>query len=66
MKRVNKLCLIKTSNAEITKQWGFDTHFHSTSLYIQCNSKGEVNWDKASVYNAEDLVGKDNVKILKQ
>jgi hypothetical protein len=65
MKRVNKLSLRKTSNAEITKQWGFDTHLQHKSLYIQCNSKGEVNWDKASVYSAEELVGKDNVEILK-
>ncbi len=31
--------------------------------YIRCNSKGEVNWDKAPLYTIEELIERNNVKI---
>lgn len=59
---------VKTTNkAELTKQWGIIPLGYSPSetLYIRCNAKGQVNWDKAPVYQAHELVER-KVTILNQ
>lgn len=56
-----------TSNAELSSpdKWGFNPSLRG-KLFIRCNSKGVVNWDKAPVYNADELFGRENVKIINQ
>lgn len=62
-KNVKTLNVKKTSNEELEKKWGFYPIL-SGVIYIRCNSDGEVNWDKAPVYSASELVGRNNVNIL--
>ena len=33
--------------------------------YIRCNKKGKINWDKAPVYTEEELIVRNNVKIIR-
>ena len=58
--------LKQTSNIELKQKWGFNPRLpvKNGNIFIRCNVKGEVNWDKSSVYNANELVGRDNVKII--
>jgi len=62
---MKKLNVKKTSLHELNEKWGFIPIIYSVfePLYIRCNSKGEVNWDKAPVYTHEELIGRNNVKI---
>lgn len=34
-------------------------------LYIRCSQRGKVNWDIAPVYTADELIERDNVRIVK-
>lgn len=52
-----------TTNAELTEKWGFDVLI-GKNLYIRCNSKGDVNWDKAPVYTALEIYGRPHFKII--
>jgi len=55
-----------TNNSELAEKWGLN--FNPSlkgKLFIRCNSKGVVNWDKAPVYNADELFGRENVNIIK-
>ena len=60
MKRVLNVRL--TSIEEVTEKWGFTppTPFRDITMpiYVRCNAKGEVNWDKTYLYCHMDLVGK--------
>lgn len=63
-KKKRTLYVKKTSQFQLF-QHGWPTHVViSNPSYIQCNKKGKVNWDKASVYNHEELIEKNNVKII--
>ena len=54
-----------TTINELVKQWGFVPPLLAKApLYIRCNVKGVINWDKAPVYGAEELVGRNNVNII--
>jgi hypothetical protein len=52
-----------TTNAELTEKWGFNPQ-QKGLLYIRCNSKGAVNWDKAPVYTALEIYGRPHIKII--
>lgn len=51
MKTLN---VIKTNNRELAEKWGFFP-FLRGELFIRCNSKAEINWDKAPVYTWEEI-----------
>lgn len=52
-----------TTNAELTEKWGFNPQQRGL-LYIRCNSKGAINWDKAPVYTAFEIYGRPHFKII--
>ena len=51
MKTLN---VIKTNLSELTEHWGFRPSIGG-ELFIRCNAKGEVNWDKAPVYKWSEI-----------
>jgi hypothetical protein len=52
------MTVMKTSYDELTEEWGKEpVIFNRTQeLFIRCNNKGEVNWDKAPVYTWPEIV----------
>jgi hypothetical protein len=55
----------KTSKTEVQEKWNLPLPYHwSNILYIRCNAKGEVNWDKALVYQPEELIERGNYKVI--
>lgn len=61
-----KLNLKPTSNTELAEKWGLN--FNPSlrgKLFVRCNSKGIVNWEKALVYNSDELINRENVNIIK-
>lgn len=58
-----KLNLKPTSNLELNEKWGLNISLKG-KLYIRCNAKGIVNWEKAPVYNHVELIGRENVNII--
>jgi hypothetical protein len=64
----------KTTRQELWHNWGFDPLISNTTsplmqsmlkgeVYIRCNSKGQVNWDKAPLYHKAELDNRGKVKI---
>ena len=54
----------RTSRAELKKMWGFPmAHAMKDPLFIRCNAKGEVNWDKAPVYSQDEISEREKVNI---
>jgi len=53
-----------TTNAELSMQWGFNPSLRG-KLFVRCNSKGTVNWEKTLVYNADELIDREKVNIIK-
>lgn len=63
MKKKTRTLNVKlTSIEEITEKWGFRpfTPFMEILMpvYARCNGKGQVNWEKTSLYNHMDLIGR--------
>lgn len=51
---------------ELEEKWGFklpDKGLFGKTLFIRCNSKGEVKWDKAPVYSLVELTKRGNFNI---
>lgn len=46
-------------------QWPVEIIAPSPSYYVRCTIKGVVNWDKTLLYTADDLIERNNVKIIK-
>lgn len=60
-----KLNLKPTNNLELAEKWGLNYNPSlKGKLYIRCNAKGAVNWEKAPVYNHLELIGRENVNII--
>lgn len=53
-----------TTNAELTEMWGGNPMLRG-KLFVRCNSKGIINWEKALVYNADELIDREKVNIIK-
>lgn len=53
-----------TTNAELSGRWGFNASLKG-KLFVRCNSKGIINWEKALVYNADELIDREKVNIIK-
>ena len=60
----NKLNVKPTSNTELHEKWGFNPNLKG-KLFIRCNAKGIINWEKALVYNANELIDRENVNIIR-
>lgn len=61
-----------TTLKEVTKKWGFTPALFPKetfgdllypTLFIRCNAKGHINWDKAPVYTSISLKEMSNYKI---
>lgn len=50
---------------EVSKKWGVNPApgFFNVELFVRCNSKGEVNWDKTCLYKASELFNKKVVVV---
>lgn len=53
-----------TTNAELNAKWGFNPTLRG-KLFVRCNSKGIINWEKALVYNADELIDREKLNIIK-
>ena len=62
---MKKLNVKKTDFNEIAKMWGFHppVKWASKLLFVRCNLRGKINWDKAPIFRAEELIERDNVTI---
>jgi len=65
------LHVTQTSVREIAQQWKWDpvelASYLRTALgpvYVRCTRKGHINWDKAPIYKVDELIGRNNVRIL--
>lgn len=57
----------KVTTKDLIDAWGPDTLIPPgwyRIMYIQCNAKGEVRWDIASVYHPNELVERGNYKVF--
>ena len=61
---MRKLYVKRTSLLElVTNGWPrIDTNKWQ---YIRCNAKGVINYSKASIYTAEELIIRNNIVIIK-
>jgi len=50
---------------ELTKKWGFVPPITCKVLFVRCDAKGNVNWDKAPVFSESELKGR-NVEIIEE
>ncbi|MDR6844490.1 hypothetical protein [Flavobacterium granuli] len=61
---MRKLNVLKVTKAKVQEEWGYILPliwpYH---VYIRCNSKGDVNWEKAPVYQKTELDNRGNYEI---
>jgi hypothetical protein len=59
-KQTRTLNVIETTISTITEKWGVAPLVRNrlAPVFMRCNAKGQVNWDKAPYYQLQDLVGK--------
>lgn len=61
-----RLNVIKITNKELAEKWEIPVSMtRYEHYYVRCDSKGNVSWDKTLAYSADELVERENVKILK-
>lgn len=64
-KRVKTLNVSPVTKIDVEKIWETKLPYKwPENLYITCNSKGEINWHKGSIYQQSEIDAKQNVKIL--
>jgi hypothetical protein len=62
---MKKLNVLKVTKAKVMEKWGVGLPLiWPCPVYIRCNSKGEVNWEKAPVYQESELIVRGNYQIL--
>jgi hypothetical protein len=55
----------RTTNSEIAANWELDYSPGMTGeLFVRCNAKGEINWEKAPIYRLEELLKRGDVNLL--
>lgn len=68
-KLMSKLLNVREiSVQELIDNWDLEASlkkWNGKQLFIRCNAKGIINWGKAPVYIADELIELDNVKIIK-
>lgn len=55
----------RTTNSEIAANWELD--FNPSlkgELFVRCNAKGEINWEKAPIYRLEELLKRGDVNLI--
>lgn len=63
--RLRTLYVKKVTRAEVVRQWnGIGPGLNSVYLYVQCTKAGVINWNRNAVYKAEELIERNNVKIV--
>lgn len=59
-----KLNVLETSVREVEQKWGFSLpRTVHNPLFIRCNAKGEVNWEKAPIYQQSELTSRGNYEV---
>lgn len=63
MKNLN---VVQTCFSEITKKWdvSIPLTYRYKELFVRCNAKGVVNWDKAPVYTRQELDLRGNYSVI--
>lgn len=60
-----KLNVIQTTVEEIRSKWDCPLPtVWKNPLFIRSNSKGEVNWEKAPIYQEKELIDRGNYTII--
>jgi hypothetical protein len=54
----------KTTKKEVMSEWGFAPLKRSDILFVRCNSKGEIKWDIAPIYEPIELLERGNYNII--
>jgi hypothetical protein len=55
----------KVTKKEVAEFWNINLPTKWPDiLYIRCNAKGDVNWDKAPVYPPEKLIERGNYNVI--
>lgn len=61
----------KVERQELAKKWGVPSILHPTNsiveidkLFVMCNKDGKVKWETTAFYRIDDLIKRDNVKII--
>lgn len=54
---MRRLYLKRTTVEEINRNWGFKTPLYigHKIQFVQCTKQGAVNWNKASIYNDNEI-----------
>lgn len=45
----------RVTSKELENHWGFCSPFANQTMFVRCDAKGNVNWDKAPVYTQSEL-----------
>jgi hypothetical protein len=53
--------VIKNYNPKPTEKFRWRCEMY----YVTCSPTGWIDWDVATVYDADSLVGRDNVRVIK-
>lgn len=54
----------KVNKKEVEQKWGFSLPISlEFILYIRCNAKGDVNWEKAPIYKFTELIKRGNCVV---
>lgn len=55
----------KVTKKEVAESWGIELPFKwSDILYIRCNANGDINWEKAPVYQPQELIERGNFNVI--
>lgn len=52
-----------TGNELVANGWPRGSWMNGS--YIRCNKKGVINWAKAPLYHPDELIERNNVKIIR-
>jgi len=56
----------RTNNLELAKNWNINYSPNlKGELFIRSNAKGKINWEKAPVYNLDELLKRGNTNVIK-
>ena len=53
----------RITTKELTEKWGFVPPWKSQDVFVRCDAKGNVNWEKAPVYFESELKDRLVVEI---
>jgi len=61
---MRKLNVLKVTKAKVLEKWGFGLPFiWPCPVFIRCDSKGKVNWEKAPICQKIELEQRGNYQI---